>query len=123
MGVAPFINDASDGQVLVLCESCAIIDYLLAKYGKGRLVPEVDSPDFPVHLFWYHHANGTFMTNAMMALAANAAGAAELPEFVACRGAKSWQMIEQHLGEHRSEERRGGKECVSTCRYRWSPYH
>src|SRR3546814_13415609 len=22
-----------------------------------------------------------------------------------------------------SEERRGGKECVSTCRYRWSPYH
>src|SRR3546814_12591379 len=23
----------------------------------------------------------------------------------------------------RSEERRAGKECVSTCRYRWSPYH
>src|SRR3546814_7980450 len=23
----------------------------------------------------------------------------------------------------RSEERRVGKECVSTCRYRWSPYH
>src|SRR3546814_16647806 len=23
---------------------------------------------------------------------------------------------------HRSEERRVGKECVSTCRYRWSPY-
>src|SRR3546814_6040254 len=25
--------------------------------------------------------------------------------------------------EHRSEERRVGKECVRTCRYRWSPYH
>src|SRR3546814_5098431 len=24
--------------------------------------------------------------------------------------------------ETRSEERREGKECVSTCRYRWSPY-
>src|SRR3546814_15671125 len=24
---------------------------------------------------------------------------------------------------HRSEERRVGKECVSTCRARWSPYH
>src|SRR3546814_11008049 len=24
---------------------------------------------------------------------------------------------------NRSEERRVGKECVSTCRYRWSPYH
>src|SRR3546814_15329303 len=23
----------------------------------------------------------------------------------------------------RSEERRVGKECVSRCRYRWSPYH
>src|SRR3546814_13596687 len=25
--------------------------------------------------------------------------------------------------EKRSEERRVGKECVSTCRSRWSPYH
>src|SRR3546814_15362624 len=27
------------------------------------------------------------------------------------------------LKNHRSEERRVGKECVSTCRSRWSPYH
>src|SRR3546814_7327915 len=26
-------------------------------------------------------------------------------------------------GAKRSEERRVGKECVSTCRSRWSPYH
>src|SRR3546814_17077288 len=26
-------------------------------------------------------------------------------------------------GKHRSEERRVGKECVSQCRYRWSPYN
>src|SRR3546814_14791360 len=26
-------------------------------------------------------------------------------------------------GDIRSEERRVGKECVSTCRSRWSPYH
>src|SRR3546814_12363072 len=26
-------------------------------------------------------------------------------------------------GYFRSEERRVGKECVSTCRSRWSPYH
>src|SRR3546814_19973618 len=26
-------------------------------------------------------------------------------------------------GKQRSEERRGGKECVSTCRYRWWLYH
>src|SRR3546814_11799649 len=27
------------------------------------------------------------------------------------------------FSEARSEERRVGKECVSTCRSRWSPYH
>src|SRR3546814_10049534 len=27
------------------------------------------------------------------------------------------------IGDLRSEERRVGKECVSTCRSRWSPYH
>src|SRR3546814_9779216 len=27
------------------------------------------------------------------------------------------------IGPDRSEERRVGKECVSTCRSRWSPYH
>src|SRR3546814_3874883 len=30
---------------------------------------------------------------------------------------------EGRLGGDRSEERRVGKECVSTCRSRWSPYH
>src|SRR3546814_10159480 len=28
-----------------------------------------------------------------------------------------------NMGDDRSEERRVGTECVSTCRYRWSPYH
>src|SRR3546814_12367669 len=27
------------------------------------------------------------------------------------------------FADERSEERRVGKECVSTCRSRWSPYH
>ena len=34
------------------------------------------------------------------------------------------QSIEVGTSEFvRSEERRVGKECVSTCRSRWSPYH
>src|SRR3546814_15939815 len=31
--------------------------------------------------------------------------------------------IDRRHGADRSEERRVGKECVSTCRTRWSPYH
>src|SRR3546814_16968194 len=33
------------------------------------------------------------------------------------------QGLEDLVAAHRSEERRVGKECVSTCRSRWSPYH
>src|SRR3546814_7102538 len=33
------------------------------------------------------------------------------------------QRAVRTLSRLRSEERRVGKECVSTCRSRWSPYH
>src|SRR3546814_9813376 len=36
-------------------------------------------------------------------------------------GARHTAQALQQMG--RSEERRVGKECVSTCRSRWSPYH
>src|SRR3546814_4374053 len=39
---------------------------------------------------------------------------------VALRREGSWRQLQQQL---RSEERRVGKECVSTCRSRWSQYH
>src|SRR3546814_6133831 len=32
-------------------------------------------------------------------------------------------VMERITDADRSEERRVGKECVSTCRSRWSPYH
>src|SRR3546814_15804536 len=36
----------------------------------------------------------------------------------------AWLELCRHVdGFGRSDERRVGKECVSTCRYRWSPYH
>src|SRR3546814_18459225 len=36
--------------------------------------------------------------------------------------AKEGELLSVHLAS-RSEERRVGKECVSTCRSRWSPNH
>src|SRR3546814_4004271 len=32
-------------------------------------------------------------------------------------------VLSGSAAQRRSEERRVGKECVSTCRSRWSPYH
>src|SRR3546814_9960438 len=42
-------------------------------------------------------------------------------------GRRLERIAQHHRGRQnrgqRSEERRVGKECVSTCRSRWSPYH
>jgi glutathione S-transferase len=58
-GTAPVITDGD----LVLGESAAIIDYIIAKHGGGRLALTVDHPDFAQYLFWYHFANGTLQPN------------------------------------------------------------
>src|SRR3546814_18918430 len=39
------------------------------------------------------------------------------------RAGRVVNYLQQACGWKRSEERRVGKECVSTCRSRWSPYH
>src|SRR3546814_17227876 len=38
-------------------------------------------------------------------------------------GAVMGRMVAAQMAAIRSEERRVGKECGSTCRSRWSPYH
>src|SRR3546814_12730286 len=45
-------------------------------------------------------------------------------DFVAA-ASQAGDDVQHHLfgAKPRSEERRVGKECVSTCRSRWSPYH
>src|SRR3546814_14557440 len=35
----------------------------------------------------------------------------------------TWEVLRTYPADYRSEERRVGKECVSTCRSRWSPNH
>src|SRR3546814_7761289 len=53
-----------------------------------------------------------------------AANGAMLAEFTARNQDALDTLIREHgVDVRRSEERRVGKECVSTCRSRWSPYH
>ena len=56
IGTAPVITDGE----LALGESGAIIEYILAKYGKGRLARELGHPEFANYLYWLHFANGSF---------------------------------------------------------------
>ena len=55
IGAAPVITDGD----LVLAESGAIVDYIVAKYGAGRLTLRADDADFAEFLYWFHFANGT----------------------------------------------------------------
>lgn len=95
MGIAPVIEDGD----LVLGESGAICEYIDRKFGGSRLSPGPDDADFAGHLFWFHFSNATFMTNGMMGLAAQAAGASEQPAFVADRTAKGWNLAEARLAD------------------------
>ena len=59
IGAAPVITDGD----LVLAESGAEGDYIIAKYGKGRLALNAGHPDFAAYLYWFHFANGTLQAN------------------------------------------------------------
>jgi glutathione S-transferase len=54
LGAAPLIE--ADG--MWLAESAAIVEYILARYGRGRLQHGPDHPDFASYLYWFHFANG-----------------------------------------------------------------
>lgn len=61
MPVAPTVR--YNDQVLV--ESGAVLELLLARHGKGKLIPAVDSPDYPYYLQWMHFAEGSFASRAI----------------------------------------------------------
>ena len=54
LGAAPLLE--VDG--LLLAESAAIVDFILARYGGGRLRHDATHPDFASYLYWFHFANG-----------------------------------------------------------------
>jgi glutathione S-transferase len=58
MGRVPVLEDEGGTRIF---ESGAIVQYVLAKYGNGRLAPDVSSPDFPTYLQWLHYAEGMLM--------------------------------------------------------------
>ena len=59
IGSAPVITDGD----LVLAESGAIVEYITAKYGNGRLTLRAGDPNFAQYLYWFHFANGTLQAS------------------------------------------------------------
>ncbi|MEM9008872.1 MAG: glutathione S-transferase family protein [Cyanobacteria bacterium P01_F01_bin.86] len=65
-----------DGKI-TLCESGAIIEYLIERYGDGRLAPPLDSPLRAKYLQWMHFPEGTLnpYINAIQRFAASSSSA------------------------------------------------
>ncbi|WP_458095053.1 glutathione S-transferase family protein [Roseomonas sp. WA12] len=64
LGKAPVITE--DG--MVVAETGAIVEYVLARYGQGRLVPPEGGPAFWQYRHWMHHAEGSAMPPLVMTL-------------------------------------------------------
>ena len=58
LGAAPVITDGA----LVLAESGAIMEYIIAIHGGGRLALGASHPDFAHYLYWFHFANSNLQS-------------------------------------------------------------
>ncbi|PKQ08645.1 MAG: glutathione S-transferase [Alphaproteobacteria bacterium HGW-Alphaproteobacteria-12] len=64
LGKSPVLTDGDR----TVAESGAIVEYLIRKYGRDRLMPNEDSAEFVSYLHWMHYAEGSAMLPLMLSL-------------------------------------------------------
>ena len=77
LGKSPVITD--EGQTIA--ESGAIIEYLVERYGNGRLVPAAGSPERLRYTYWLHYAEGSLMPPLLMKLVFDRVESGPMPFF------------------------------------------
>jgi glutathione S-transferase len=94
LGTAPIITDGD----VVLPESGAIMEYIIGKYGQGRLAVGPAAPNFADYLFWFHFANASFLPSQT---GAPRDGADESPraQFMRARSERAWSLVEDRLSK------------------------
>jgi glutathione S-transferase len=78
LGKSPVITDGSN----TVAESGAIIEYVLDRYGDGRLRPALGSEDRLRYTYWLHFAEGSAMPPLLMKLVFDRIEASPMPFFV-----------------------------------------
>ena len=99
LGAAPVIE--VDG--LLLAESAAIVDYILARHGRGRLTYGPDHADFADYLYWFHFANGNLqpaMGRSMVVSRSGLAPDQPVRAAVQERLERVLALVEARLGQH-----------------------
>lgn len=87
LGAAPVLE--TDG--LLLPESAAIVEFILAKYGNGRLQYGPDHPEFAQYLYWFHFANGNLQPVMFRAMANTPAAQERLEKVLSLLDARLWK--------------------------------
>jgi glutathione S-transferase len=64
LGKSPVLSDGD----LKLAESGAIVDYVIRKYGSGKMMPQAGTPDYEAYNEWLHYAEGSAMLPLMLNL-------------------------------------------------------
>ena len=77
LGKSPVITD--DG--VTVAESGAIIEYLIERYGNGRLAPAIGTPERLRWRYWLHFAEGTAMSPLLLKLIFDRIPQAPMPFF------------------------------------------
>lgn len=97
LGAAPLIEDGE----LMLAESAAIVEYLIAVHGGGRLRPGPGHPDFAPFLYWFHFANGNLQPVMLRRMTLGRALPADHPVLTATqeRLDKVLALVEERLGQ------------------------
>ncbi|WP_442936339.1 glutathione S-transferase family protein [Nostoc sp.] len=96
LGKSPVITDAD----LAIAESGAIIEYLIERYGNGRLVPASGTPEYLRYKYWLHYAEGSAMLPLVMRVILNNFGAGDgsvVSGFVAPQIKLHFDYIESEL--------------------------
>ena len=78
LGKSPLI---SDGERTV-AESGAIVEYLVARHGNGRLAPPEGTPEHLRYTYWLHYAEGSLMPPLLLKLVFDRVESAPMPFFV-----------------------------------------
>jgi glutathione S-transferase len=75
LGKSPVITDGD----LTVAESGAIVEYLVDRYGEGRLIPPVGSPERLRYTYWLHYAEGSMMPPLLIKLIFDRVASAPMP--------------------------------------------
>ncbi|BAZ10789.1 glutathione S-transferase [Calothrix sp. NIES-4071] len=100
LGKSPVITDGH----ITVAESGAIIEYIVNRYGNGRLIPAPDTPERLRYTYWLHYAEGSAMLPLLFNLVLGRFGLGDsdaMSAFVAPQIKLHYDYIESEM--HKSE--------------------